>query len=72
MITIEKAKKVSGSRVVAYNVSVDGKPFGRVWRHATTKTCVDTWKVGFADSRPALGGFTTKEDAINAILKNNP
>lgn len=66
-ITIAKRKPTKGSKLIEYTVDVNGEPFALIWTNKPTKTCRDTWKVGFADDRRGLSGFTSYEDAETAM-----
>lgn len=65
-IVIAKAP-ANGSSQIAYNVTVNGKPFARIWRAKHTRTCWDSWKVGFADGRKGVTGCATRTEAITAM-----
>lgn len=64
-ISFVRASKNSGSNMVAWNVSLNGKPFGQVWTFRNTKT--DTHRFHAKTLKDDYADFATKAEAFTFI-----
>lgn len=64
-ITITKEKAIKGSNRIAWNVDLDGKPFGQIWTFKNTFT--ETYRFSVSTLAGYWSDFGTYEMAERAI-----
>lgn len=56
-----------GSRIISYDVTLNGQPFGGIWKFKDSGKYRSTWKSFYTDGRLGDTGYATMREALAAM-----